>query len=105
MRFAGPWWLAAALTACFLVVLMWRVADARQQAALAKFVAAHLRSQLTRSISAAKRRVQRTLYLTAIIGLFAALAGPLVGYRWVELNHRGNEILFAIDTSRSMLTP
>ena len=105
MRFASPWWLAAGLIACALLILIWRFTDARQQAALAKFIAAHLRSQLTRSISAAKRRAQRTLYLTAIIGLFAALAGPLVGYRWVELNHRGNEILFAIDTSRSMLTP
>jgi Ca-activated chloride channel family protein len=105
VRFGNPWWLAAGLAACALLVLIWRLTDARQHAALAKFVAAHLRSQLTRSISLSKRRAQRVLFLVAIIGLFAALAGPLVGYRWVQLSHRGNEILFAIDTSRSMLTP
>jgi Ca-activated chloride channel family protein len=84
---------------------MWRVADARQRAALARFVSAHLRSQLTRSISLGKRRAQRGLFLTALICLFAALAGPLVGYRWEQVSRRGNEIMFAIDTSRSMLTP
>jgi Ca-activated chloride channel family protein len=105
VRFASPWWLAAGLLAGFLVLLLWRVADARQHAALAKFVAAHLRSQLTRSISLGKRRAQRGLFLTALICLFAALAGPSVGYRWEQVSRRGNEIMFAIDTSRSMLTP
>ena len=105
MRFTSPWWLAAGLCCGVLVVLMWRVANARQHAALARFVSAHLRSQLTRSISLSKRRVQRGLFWTALICLFAALAGPLVGYRWEQISRRGNEIMFAIDTSRSMLTP
>jgi Ca-activated chloride channel family protein len=34
-----------------------------------------------------------------------ALAGPLVGYRWELISRRGNEIVFAVDTSRSMSTP
>ncbi len=37
--------------------------------------------------------------------LFAALAGPLIGYHWEKISRRGNEVVFAIDTSRSMLTP
>ena len=45
------------------------------------------------------------LFLAALICLFVALAGPLVGYRWEQVSRRGNEIMFAIDTSRSMLTP
>lgn len=105
MKFTSPWWLAAGLCSGVLVILMWRIANARQHAALAKFVSSHLRSQLTRSISLNKRRVQRGLFWTALICLFAALAGPLVGYRWVQVSRRGNEIMFAIDTSRSMLTP
>jgi Ca-activated chloride channel family protein len=105
VRFSNAWWLAAGLTACVLVLLMWRIADVRQHSALAKFVSAHLRTQLTRSISLSKRRAQRSLFFTALICLFAALAGPLVGYRWEQISRRGNEIMFAIDTSRSMLTP
>ena len=84
---------------------MWRRYDARQHAALAKFVSAHLRRQLTRSISVARRRAQRGLFLAAVASLFVALAGPLVGYRWEQISRRGNEIVFAIDTSRSMSTP
>src|SRR6202034_4249756 len=31
--------------------------------------------------------------------------GPQVGYHWEKISRRGNEVVFAIDTSRSMLTP
>ncbi len=105
MRFSAPYWLAAGFFACAMLLWMWRRCDARRQAALAKFVAAHLRARLTRSVSIAGRRTQRGLYLAALALLFVALAGPQVGYRWEQVSRRGNEIVFAIDTSRSMLTP
>ncbi len=105
MKFSNPWWLVAGLLACLVLAWSWRAADARQYAALARFVSAHLRLQLTRSISIARRRVQRGLFLAALALLFVALAGPLMGYRWEQVSRRGNEIVFAIDTSRSMLTP
>ncbi len=40
-----------------------------------------------------------------MVCLFVALAGPLLGFRWEQVSRRGNEIIFAIDTSRSMSTP
>jgi Ca-activated chloride channel homolog len=104
VKFSDPLWLAAGFVAVIVLLWMWQRYDARQHAALAKFVSAHLRQQLTRSMSQGRRRAQRALILAAVIGLFAALAGPLVGYRWEEVTRRGNEIIFAIDTSRSMLT-
>jgi Ca-activated chloride channel family protein len=91
--------------ACLLLVWLWRLYDARQDAALARFVSAHLRRELTRSISVARRRAQRGLYLAAVALLFVALAGPQLGFRWEQISRRGNEIVFAIDTSRSMTTP
>ena len=105
MRFSNPWWLPAGLLVCLVLIWMWHRYDARQHGALAKFVSAHLRRHLTRSISVARRRVQRGLYLSALAFLFVALAGPLVGYRWEQISRRGNDIVFAIDTSRSMSTP
>jgi Ca-activated chloride channel homolog len=105
VRFSSPWWLAAGLLTVLLFIWLWRIYDARQHRALATFVSAHLRQQLTRSISLGKRRLQRGLFLGAVICLFVALAGPLVGFRWEEVRRRGNEIIFAIDTSRSMSTP
>ena len=105
MRFGHPWWLTGGLAACLLLIWVWRIVDARQRTALEKFVSPHLRSELTRSISVMRRRAQRGLYLAAVALLFTALAGPLVGFRWVQISRRGNEIVFAVDTSRSMLTP
>ncbi len=105
MKFDHPEWLAAGLAACLLLVWLWHRYDVRQRAALAKFVAPHLRKSLTRSLSVAARRTQRGLYLAALACLCIALAGPLVGYRWEQITRRGIEMVIALDTSRSMLTP
>ena len=105
MNFASPAWLPVGLLSVLLLIWAWRRYDARQHAALAKFVSAHLRKQLTQSISPGRRRLQRGLFLGALIALFVALAGPQIGFRWEQVSRRGNDIIFAIDTSRSMLTP
>ena len=105
MRFTNPGWLLGGLAACLLLAWMWYRYDARQYKSLALFVSANLRHQLTRSLSVGKRRVQRGSFLVAVALLFCALAGPQLGYRWEKINRRGNEIVFAIDTSRSMSTP
>ena len=105
MSFGHPEWLPVGLVVCLVLIWMWRRYDARQFAALSQFVSPHLRVQLTQSLSVAARRTQRVLYLAAVALLFIALAGPLIGYRWEQISRRGNEIVFAIDTSRSMSTP
>jgi Ca-activated chloride channel family protein len=105
VTFGHPLWLAAGVFACVLLLLMWRYYDARQHAALARFVAAHLRTQLTQSVSVGRRRAQRLLLLLSVALLFAALAEPLLGFHWELVSRRGIEIVFAIDTSRSMSTP
>ena len=105
MKFGHPLWLGAGAIACLTLLLIWRRYDARQQAALARFVAAHLRTQLTQSVSIVRRRVQRGLMLLSVALLFVALAEPLLGFHWELVNRRGIQIVFAIDTSRSMSTP
>jgi Ca-activated chloride channel family protein len=105
VAFAHPVWLPAGIVACLALLWLWRRYDLRQHAALARFVSAHLRMQLTQSVSVGRRRARRGLLLAALALLFVALAGPLVGYRWELINRRGNEIVFALDTSRSMSTP
>jgi Ca-activated chloride channel family protein len=95
----------AGACACALLIALWRFADARRRAALRQFVSAHLLHELTQSISVARRRLQRALSLAAVALLCVALAGPEWGYRWEQQSRRGNEIVFALDTSRSMSTP
>ena len=51
MRFTDPHWLLAGLLTGIVLILLWRRYDVRQQAALAKFVAPHLRARLTDSVS------------------------------------------------------
>jgi Ca-activated chloride channel family protein len=105
MRFAEPVWLLAGLIACGALAWAWRRYDARQRAALATFASSHLHAQLTASFSAARRNWKRGLFLAALGGLFLALARPQAGFRWEEVKRRGIEVVFAVDTSRSMLTP
>ena len=105
MRFSDPYWLLAGLLTGIVLIGIWRRYDVRQQAALAQFVAPHLRLRLTGSVSNIGRFMQRGLFLASTLCLFAALAGPEVGYHWEQISRRGNEVVFAIDTSRSMLTP
>jgi len=105
MMFSHPAWLPAGIIACLCLFWLWRRYDVRQHAELARFVSAHLRTQLTQSVSIGRRRVQRGLLSASLALLFVALAGPLVGYRWEQISRRGIEIIFAVDTSRSMSTP
>lgn len=52
------------------------------------------------------RKTQKRQTIARLIGLtflIIALSGPRWGYRWQETKHRGLEIIFAIDTSKSML--
>jgi Ca-activated chloride channel family protein len=105
VKFSDPHWLVAGLLTCLLLIVMWRRYDVRQRAALARFVAPHLRRRLTDSVSRIRRFMQRALFSGAVLCLCAALAGPLFGYHWEKISRRGNEVVFAIDTSRSMLTP
>jgi Ca-activated chloride channel family protein len=105
MNFAEPLWLLAGLIGCALLVWVWRRYDMRQRAALAAFASPRLHSQLTASFSTTGRNWKRGLFLAAVACLFAALARPQAGFRWEEVKRRGIEVIFAVDTSRSMLTP
>ena len=94
MRFSDPHWLLAGLLTGILLIVIWRRYDTWQQAALAKFIAAHLRLTLTGSVSRFGRFMQRGLFLGSALCLFAALAGPELGYQcrsiWTnDMNHDG----------------
>ena len=105
MNFAHSWWLFVGAIACGALIGTWRLVDARQRLALEQFIAPQLRVKLTQSISATRTLAKRALYAAAVLLLFVALAGPQAGFHWEQVTRRGNDIIFAVDTSRSMLTP
>src|SRR5277367_4564553 len=104
MKFAEPSWLIAGLFVIAGLVFIYRLLDARQRAALAEFASSHLLTKLTASFSPGRRMLKRGLFLAALGCICVALARPQWGYHWVEERERGIDILFAIDTSKSMLS-
>jgi len=104
MKFAEPLWLIAGLAACALLWWRYRRFDRQQHAALTTFVSPHLLEQLTRSVSPGRRKLKHALVMAGVACLFVALARPQAGYRWEETHRKGLDILFAVDTSKSMLT-
>lgn len=105
MSFAHPVWLIAAGALVPILIVLWTLHDRRQRRALERFVAPHLAADLTGSLCPRRRRLQRLLHAGALVLLCAALAEPRAGERLVRIEQRGTDLLFAVDTSRSMLTP
>ena len=103
MKFAQPLWLLAGLIACAALVWRYRRFDARQRVELAKFASSSLIAQLTASVSPARRQFKRVLVIAGVACVAIALARPLLGFRWVEAKRKGLDVMFAVDTSKSML--
>lgn len=104
IHFAQPFWLPAGLLLCLGVFLFLRRMEQQGQARMERFVAAHLLGRLTGNISPRRRLLKKWLWLAALFCCFLALARPQYGFRMVEVKRKGIDILFALDTSKSMLT-
>ncbi len=103
MQFAQPIWLIVGAAACAALVWQYRRFDLAQRAALTQFAAARLLDQLTSSVSPRRRAAKRALFTIGTGLVFVALARPQAGFEWQETHRKGLELLFAVDTSKSML--
>jgi Ca-activated chloride channel family protein len=103
MHFAQPIWLIAGAIICAPLVWLYRRFDLSQRSALTQFAAERLLTRLTASVSTSRRRIKRILFTLGVGLLFVALARPQAGFEWQETHRKGLELLFAVDTSKSML--
>ncbi|MGW8193349.1 MAG: vWA domain-containing protein [Desulforhopalus sp.] len=103
MNFDQPLWLLAGIGACTFLALLFRFLQKKRWAALESFASHHLLSRLTRNVSSTKRRYKTVLLLAGVLMCFIALARPQYGHKWVEVKRKGIDLLFALDTSKSML--
>ena len=101
--FAQPLWIMFGALTCLLIWLLWSYQDRTRRKNLERFVAAPLLEGLTANISAARRTIKKLLVLGAVFCCFLSLARPQYGYQWIDVKHKGIDILFALDTSKSML--
>ncbi|PXA04917.1 hypothetical protein DDZ13_02835 [Coraliomargarita sinensis] len=103
MTFEAPIWLALTpvltLISISLVLLGWR----KRSQLLGRFAAARLLDRLTEKASVQRRLLKSALIVAAVSLLGLALARPQYGVEWSERKARGLDIVFALDSSKSML--
>lgn len=85
----------------FLLMLVW--ASKRRQRLLSEFAEMHLLPHLTSTVEFVAKKAKLYLVLGSVVMFVIALMGPQWGFEWQEVTRRGVDIVFAIDTSRSML--
>lgn len=97
VKYAHFFWLVP----IFVVMLVW--AWQSRQRLLCKFAEARLLPSLTSTVEYVAKRVRAYLILGSVVMFIIALMGPQWGFEWQEVTRRGVDIVFVIDTSRSML--
>jgi len=100
---AEPVWIIVGIVCCVLIWLLWNHQEHRKNRRLTIFAAPALIRQLTANVSTTRRTTKKLLLIGTIFCCFVALARPQYGTRWIDVKHKGIDILFALDTSRSML--
>ncbi|MGA7118988.1 MAG: VWA domain-containing protein [Polyangiaceae bacterium] len=104
MRFAQPSILIVAAVACLALIALMVLGGRARKRALGRLGAAHLLAGLTASLSSGRRHAKQAMIVAGVTLLVVSFARPQLGYRWEEVHRRGVDLLFAVDTSRSMLT-
>ena len=103
MTFEHQIWLVLtpvlALTSVGILALGWR----KRTSLLGKFAAPRLLDQLTEQASLQRIILKATFVVAAVALLGLALARPQYGVEWSERKARGLDIVFALDSSKSML--
>jgi Ca-activated chloride channel homolog len=94
-------YLFLALIALFF--LFW-FSQAKKKATLETFAQKELLPRLTSPIDRKRQRHKSIFVFMAFISGILALMRPQAGFYWEEGKRKGLDILFAVDTSRSMLT-
>lgn len=101
-RFASPEWLLALILVPALAGGIWLSARRRRDL-LAQFGDSALVARLADSVSGRARRIKAVLQMVALTVLVLAMARPQFGSRIETVRRRGQDVMVAVDLSRSML--
>jgi len=103
MSFGAPIWFWALLAIPVLAVLFAR-AEQRGIARLREFVSPRLLPQLAATVNRSRRVLRFGLLMLGLALAIVSLARPQWGYIYEDVKRKGLDLLFAVDTSRSMLS-
>jgi len=87
-----------------LLVLLFARAEKRAVLRLRSFVSDRLLPNLARTVDRRRRKFRFALTLLGVILAITALARPHWGYTYQDVKRKGLDLIFAVDTSRSMLS-
>jgi len=104
MNFHWPYVLLALPVALAVLLTLFARSHIARESLLAQFAAARLLPSLLASYSPGLRRFKHLLVIAGVLLVILALARPQWGYEWQEQRARGVDVIFVIDTSKSMLT-
>lgn len=102
-HFADPRWLWLALVGPALLFLLQRYSGWARKRDLTRIAAPQFLARLTRSHSALRRALKNALLLLAVLGIGLALARPQWGEQSESSHLFGQDMIFLLDCSRSML--
>jgi len=100
---AQPLWLPIAALVAVLATAGLFMESRRRRRALDRLAQPELRARLVTTASPFRRVLKRVLIASALVLTLLALARPQLGYHWEEAKREGIELMFAVDTSKSML--
>src|SRR6266404_1884130 len=103
MTFAAPEWFWAYAILPALVALYLR-AERRRTIILREFISPRLLPELAGNLDRTRRALRFVCVFLSIAFAITALAKPRWGYAYEDVKRRGLDLLFAVDTSRSMLS-
>ena len=103
MNFGAPEWFWALLGIPIFAALFVR-AEQRGVARLREFVSARLLPRLATAVNRSRRILRFSLTMLGLALAIASLARPQWGYIYEDVKRKGLDLLFAVDTSRSMLS-
>lgn len=103
IEFANKTWLYLLPVAVILLLLLFQVDRRGRRVSIRRFASDRLVQGLLKSYSPFRKRLKNIVLVLAACFLFLALARPQWGHTWTETSSRGIDIVFALDTSRSML--
>jgi Ca-activated chloride channel homolog len=103
MSFGTPGWFWGFLAIPILALLFGR-AEQRAAVRLREFVSPRLLPQLSATVNRSRRVLKFGLQMLGLACAIVSLAHPQWGYIYEDVKRKGLDLLFAVDTSRSMLS-
>ena len=103
MSFEDPVWLRITPILVLLFGGVLAYGFRRRDALLGRFAASRLLNQLTEQASFTRAWIKAGCILLAVLAIGIAHARPLLGVEWSERKARGLDIVFILDSSKSML--